>query len=149
MKARNNIAFRYFVGTGAQTAPVGSPYHEYYQVAPSRMQNYSLVYNSVITPRLVNQLLLGVNYFKQTFNDFDTSFNPVAAGLNTGVTSPSLLGAPNININGFDSIGLTPPLGRIDTTCHLIATVSYTVSLHHVRFRGECRRAGLDVLHRR
>src|SRR5947209_12401802 len=72
VNSKNNIAFRYFVGTGAQTAPVGSPYHEYYQVAPSRMQNYSLVVNSVITPRLVNQLLLGVNYFKQTFNDFDT-----------------------------------------------------------------------------
>jgi len=147
--SKNNIAFRYFVGTGAQTAPVGSPYHEYYQVAPSRMQNYSLVYNTVITPRLVNQLLLGVNYFKQTFNDFDTSFNPVAAGLNTGVTSPSLLGAPNITINGFDSIGLTPPLGRIDTTGHVTDTVSYTMGRHQFRFGGEYRRARLDVFYQR
>src|SRR5260370_2316219 len=92
------------------------------------MQNYSLVFNSVFTPRLVNQLLLGVNYFKQTFNDFDTSFNPVAAGLNTGVTSPSLLGAPNITINGFDAVGLTPPLGRIDTTGHITDTLHYLSS---------------------
>lgn len=147
--SKNNIAVRWFVGTGAQTAPVGSPYHEYYQVAPSRMQNYSLVFNSVITPRLVNQLLLGVNYFKQTFNDFDTSFNPVSAGLNTGVTSASLLGAPNININGFDSIGLTPPLGRIDTTGHITDSLSYSMGRHQLRFGGEYRRARLDVFYQR
>ena len=149
LNAKNNIAFRYFVGTGSQTAPVGSPYHEYYQVAPSRMQNYSLVYNSVITPKLVNQLLLGVNYFKQTFNDFDTSFNPVAAGLNTGVTNPSLLGSPDIAINGFDEIGLTPPLGRIDTTGHIDDTVSYVMGRHQLRFGGEYRRARLDVFYQR
>jgi len=146
---KNNLAFRWFVGTGAQTAPVGSPYHEYYQVAPSRMQNYSLVYNTVMTPRLVNQVLAGVNYFKQTFNDFDTSFNPVAAGLNTGVTNPTLLGAPNISITGFDSIGLTPPLGRIDTTGHLTDNLTYTTGRHQIRAGGEYRRARLDVFYER
>lgn len=60
------------------------------------MHNFSLVYNRVISPRLVNQVLAGVNYFKQVFVDFDTGFNPVAAGLNTGVTNPTLLGAPDI-----------------------------------------------------
>ena len=149
INSQNNIAFRWFVGTGSQTAPVGSPYHEYYQVAPSRMQNYSLVYNTVFSPRLVNQVLLGVNYFLQTFNDFDTSFNPIAAGLNTGVTSASLLGAPNITINGFDAIGLTPPLGRIDTTGHIDDTLTYTTGRHQLRFGGEYRRARLDVFYQR
>jgi Carboxypeptidase regulatory-like domain len=146
---RNNIAFRYFVGTGAQTAPVGSPYHDYYQVAPSRMQNYSLVYNSVITPKLVSQTLAGVNYFKQTFNDFNTGFNPIAAGLNTGVTSSGLTGSPDIAISGFDEIGLTPPLGRIDTTGHLTQSLSYTTGRHQYRFGGEFRRARLDVFYQR
>src|SRR5258708_21029134 len=113
------------------------------------MQNYSLVFNSVFTPRLVNQLLLGVNYFKQTFNDFDASFNPIAAGLNTGVTSPGLLGAPNITINGFDAIGLTPPLGRIDTTGTITDTLSYVSGRHQLRFGGEYRRARLDVFYQR
>lgn len=146
---KNNLALRWFVGTGSQVAPAGSPYHEYYQVAPSRMQNYSLVYNSVITPRLVNQVLLGVNYFLQTFNDFDTSFNPVAAGLNTGVTNPTLLGAPNITINGFDAIGLTPPLGRIDTTGHIDENLTYTTGRHALRFGGEYRHSRLDVFYQR
>ena len=149
INSKNNVAFRWFVGTGSQTAPAGSPYHEYYQVAPSRMQNYSLVYNTVFSPRLVNQVLLGVNYFLQTFNDFDTSFNPIAAGLNTGVTSPSLLGTPNITINGFDAVGLTPPLGRIDTTGHIDDTLSYGVGRHQFRFGGEYRRSRLDVFYQR
>jgi outer membrane receptor protein involved in Fe transport len=149
LNEKNNIAFRYFVGTGTQTAPAGSPYHEYYQVAPSRMHNFSLVYNAVITPKLVNQLLAGVNYFKQTFNDFDNSFNPVGAGLNTGVTNPSLSGAPNITINGFDAIGLTPPLGRIDTTGHLTETLTYTTGPHQLRFGGEYRRSRNDVFYQR
>ncbi len=149
ISSRHSLAFRYFVGTGAQTAPVGSPLHEYYQVAPSRMQNFSLVYNTVFSPRVANQLLAGVNYFKQTFNDFDTSANPVAAGLNTGVTNPSLLGSPDMAISGFDEIGLTPPLGRIDTTGHLNETLSYTMGAHQLRFGGEYRRARADVFYMR
>jgi hypothetical protein len=146
---KNNLAFRYFVGTGKQTAPVGSPYLDYYQVAPSRMHNFSLVHNSVITPKLVNQLLAGVNYFKQVFVDFNTGFNPVAAGLNTGVTNPTLSGSPDITIAGFDEIGLTPPLGRIDTTGHLTETLSYTTSSHQFRFGGEYRRSRGDVFYER
>ncbi len=146
---RNNLAFRYFVGTGQQTAPVGSPYHEYYQVAPSRMHNFSLVYNRVITPRVVNQILAGVNYFKQVFIDSDTSFNPVAAGLNTGVTNPTLLGSPDITISGFDEIGLTPPLGRIDTTGHITETMTYSTGPHQFRFGGEYRRSRGDVFYNR
>jgi hypothetical protein len=146
---KNSFAFRYFVGTGKQTAPVGSPYHEYYQVAPSRMHNFSLVYNTVISPRMVNQLLAGVNYFKQVFVDADTSFNPVAAGLNTGVTNPTLLGAPDILVGSFDEIGLTPPLGRIDTTGHLTETLSYTSGAHQLRFGGEYRRSRGDIFYNR
>ena len=62
INSRNNLAARYFGGTDAQTAPVGSPYHDYYQVAPSRMHNFSIVLNSVINPKLVAQTLVGVNY---------------------------------------------------------------------------------------
>ncbi|MBV9083255.1 MAG: TonB-dependent receptor [Acidobacteriaceae bacterium] len=152
LNEKNSIAFRYFVGTGNQTAPVNpgmQGFREYYQVAPSRMHNFSLVYNTVVTPTLVNQLLAGVNYFKQVFNDADTSFNPVAAGLNTGVTNPSLLGAPDILIGSFDEIGLTPPLGRIDTTGHLTETLSYTAGVHQLRFGGEYRRSRGDIFYNR
>jgi hypothetical protein len=149
INSNNSVAFRYFVGTGKQTAPVGSPYREYYQVAPSRMHNFSLVYNSVITHRLVSQTLLGVNYFKQTFGDSDTSFNAVAAGWNTGVTNPTLSGFPDITVGGFDEIGLTPPLGRIDTTGHIDETLSYTAGAHQFRFGGEYRNSRGDIFYQR
>ncbi len=146
---KNNIAFRYFGGTGSQTAYVGSALPDYYQVAPSRMHNFSLVYNTVISPRWTNQVLAGVNYFKQTFNDANTGFNPVALGLNTGVTNPTLSGAPDILINGFSEVGLTPPLGRIDTTGHIDDTMSYTAGTHQFRWGGEYRLARLDVYYDR
>jgi len=149
---KNTLAFRYFVGTGKQTAPVGTPYSpfaEYFQIAPSRMHNYSLVHNAVINPRMVNQLVAGVNYFKQVFIDADTSFNPIAAGLNTGVTNPTLIGSPDITVGSFDELGPTPPLGRIDTTGHLTDTLTYTAGAHQLRFGGEYRRARGDVFYQR
>ncbi len=146
---RNNIALRYFGGTGSQTSAVGSAVPYYFQVAPSRMHNFSFVYNSVISPNFVSQTLAGVNYFKQVFNDATTGFNIPALGLNTGVTNPSLFGSPDIIISGFDEIGLTPPLGRIDTTGHIDQTFTYTVGSHQFRFGSEYRRSRLDVFYER
>ncbi len=146
---KNNIAFRYFGGTGSQTEGVGSVIPYYYQTAPSRMHNFSLVYNTVISPRFVSQTVAGVNYFKQVFNDATTGFDMPALGLNTGVTNPSLFGSPAITIQGFDKTGLTPPLGRIDTTGQLDETFTYTVGTHQFRFGGEYRRARFDVFYDR
>jgi len=63
------------------------------------------------------------------FNDANAGFNIPGLGLNTGVTNPSLYGSPDITINGFDEIGLTPHLGRIDTTGHIDETFTYTAGL--------------------
>jgi hypothetical protein len=146
---RNNIAVRYFGGTGSQTEAIGSAIPYYYQTAPSRMHNFSVVYNTVISPRFVGQTVVGINYFKQTFDDANHGFNIPALGFNTGVTNPALFGSPNISITGFDGLGLTGHLGRIDTTGHLDQTFSYTAGSHQFRFGGEVRRARLDVFYER
>jgi hypothetical protein len=146
---RNNVAFRYFGGTGSQTANAGSVIPYYYQVAPSRMHNFSAVYNGVISAHFVSQTLAGVNYFKQVFNDANHGFDIPALGLNTGVTNPSLFGAPDTLIAGFDEIGITPHLGRIDTTGHIDETLTYTTGGHQFRFGAEYRRARLDVFYDR
>jgi hypothetical protein len=142
---RNNLAFRYFGGTGNQVEYVGSAMPAYFQSCPSRMHNFSLVYNFVISPRFVAQTLIGVNYFKQVFDDANHGFNMASVGMNTGVTDPSDYGSPNIGIAGFDSTGLTPPLGRIDTTGHIDQTFTYTVGSHEFRFGGDYRYSRLDV----
>lgn len=143
----HSVSARYFGGTGAQTAPSGSALAEYFQVAPSRMHNVSVVLNSVLTPRMVNQLTLGTNFFLQVFNDADTSIDPNALGLVTGVTESYLRGAPTTTINGFTPVGVTQPLGRIDTTGHLVDNLSYTVGRHQLKIGGEYRRALLDVFY--
>ena len=140
----NGLSFRYFVGQGTQIAPVGSRIPYYYQVGPMHVQNYSLTYNRTFSSRLTNQALVGVSYFNQVFSDLNTSFDPVALGLNTGVTSPNLKGAPLIAISGFESTGLTPNSGRNDITGHFSDALSYTSGKHQMRFGGEIRQARID-----
>jgi hypothetical protein len=144
---RNNVAVRYFGGTGQQTEYVGSAMPYYFQTAPSRMHNFSLVYNGVISPNFVSQTLAGVNYFKQVFGDATSGFNVASQGLNLGITDPSLFYAPALNIAGFDQAGETPPLGRIDTTGHINQIFTYTKGSHQFRFGGEYRKARLDVFY--
>lgn len=146
----NQLSVRWYSGTGKQSAlsSTAAPFSEYFQVAPSRMHNSSVVWNSVISPTIVNNLTLGANYFKQTFNDADTSFNPIAAGLNTGVNSPDLIGAPSFTINGFASAGATQPLGRIDTTGHITNTMSIIKGKHQLKIGGEYRRGHMDVFYK-
>jgi hypothetical protein len=144
---KHSLSARYFGGTGTQTADVGSHIRDFFQVAPSHMHNISIVENALLTPTLVNQLTLGVNYFLQTFNDANTSFNPIALGLNTGVTDPTLIGSPKLTISGFDYVGATQPLGRIDTTGHITDNLTWAHGRHQAKFGGEFRRARLDVFY--
>lgn len=145
---QHNIFVRGFVGTGDAVFFVGSPFREYFQSVPSRQENYSVVLNSVLTPRLVNQVLIGVNYFFQAFDDLNHSANPPALGFNTGVTG-SALGTPRIRISGFTSpiVGATDHLGRVDVTGHIMDSLSYSFGSHSLKFGGEYRRAYLDVFY--
>jgi hypothetical protein len=149
--SKQNVSVRAFLGTGDAAAYAGSVLKEYYQVVPSRQHNFDAIWNSVWTPRLVNQLLAGVNYFEQTFDDSSHGANPVSWGFNTGVTNPSNYGAPNIEIAGFGhgGVGETPRLGRIDTTGHITDNLSYVFRSHALKFGGEFRRARLDVFYYR
>jgi hypothetical protein len=141
---KNRLSFRYFVGQGTQIAPVGSRIPYYYQVGPMHVQNYSLTYNTIFSTRLTNQALVGVSYFDQVFSDLNSNIDPVALGLNTGVTSPNLRGAPLVAISGFENTGLTPNSGRQDITGHFSDALSYTTGKHQMRFGGEIRQARID-----
>jgi carboxypeptidase family protein len=148
---KHTISARAFLGTGEAAQFAGSVYREYYQVVPSRQHNFAVIWNSTWTPRLVNQLLAGVNYFNQTFDDAVHAANPPSWGLNTGVTNPSNFGSPTITLNGFNNglVGATPRLGRIDVTGHLTDNLSYNFGSHALKFGGEFRRAKLDVFYYR
>ncbi|MBZ5557280.1 MAG: TonB-dependent receptor [Acidobacteriia bacterium] len=144
----HSVSARYFGGGGDQVAQINSPYLAYFQAVPSRMHNVSVVTTGVYTSHLVNQLVVGYNYFKQTFNSFDTSADPVSMGLNTGVSDDAtLVGPPNITINGFAAVGGTQPLGRIDKTFQVTDSMTYATGAHQIKIGGEARIAKLFVFY--
>jgi hypothetical protein len=156
---KNQLSFHYFSGEGNQVAPVGgsalseaaSELKFYYEVAPIHVSNYSLILNTVITSRLSNEMLAGVNYFRQIFSDENNTFKVSSYGLLLfpNFDATGLTGAPSIQISGFDGVGQTPPEGREDITGHLTDVLSYTVGKHQYRFGGEYRRAQLDEFYHR
>jgi hypothetical protein len=154
---KDHIAASWFVGQGTQTAPTSSELAPYFENAPIHVENYSLVYNRVLTSSITNQLSAGVSYFNQVFSDHDTSFDPIGLGLNTGVTDPTLAGSPHLIIgpsaastgltaggSGFDPLGVTAPSGRNDITGHLDENLAWTKGSHQFKFGGEFREAQVD-----
>ncbi len=144
---RSHLSTIYYFGQGYAAAPdcvfVCGYLPEYFQEVPSHIQNYNLVWNYTLRPNLTNQVAAGVSYFTQDFADANHSQNLLALdGLNTGAT---LSGAPQILINGFDSIGITPTSGRNDISGQIGDTLSWTVGKHQVRTGVEFRRAYIDL----
>jgi hypothetical protein len=159
---RNHLSVRWFGGQGSQTAPLGgspalgtasSNLQFYFEKAPIHVYNYAATFNTVISPRMTNQLLFGVNYFNQTFADANNSFDTKALGLflspDATIKGQPILGAPNIAISGFEQIGLTPPEGRNDITGMLADIVSYNVGRHQFRFGGEYRQGRVNEFYHR
>jgi len=154
---KDHISARWFVAQGTQTAPTSSALTPYFENAPIHVQNYSIIYNRIISSSIANQIAIGVGYFNQVFGDFDTGFDPIGLGLNTGVTDPSLPGSPHLIIGptgsgagltagntGFDPTGVTAPSGRNDITGHLDDDLTWTKGAHQLHFGGEFRQAQVD-----
>jgi len=142
---KSHLSAAWYFGQGFAVAPLGSYLPEYFQTVPSHIQNYDVVWNYSLRPNLTNQVDAGANYFVQTFSDAVHNQNPLAlAGLNTGSAQP---GSPDIAINGFDQIGVTPSSGRNDITGQIADTLSWTVGKHQLRFGLEYRRAFIDLFY--
>jgi outer membrane receptor protein involved in Fe transport len=146
LSERDSLSAHWFVGQGNQVAPVGSQLVDYYEVAPIHVQNIAIVYNRLVSSSISNQVLLGVNYFNQVFNDNNTGQDVQSLGFITGATYPN---APNITIGNFDPVGETPPEGRNDITGHITDQLSWTKGKHQMRFGGEYRQAQLDEFYHR
>lgn len=154
---KNHFNIRWFGGQGSQTAPLGasaalatasSNLSYYFEKAPIHVYNYAATLNSVLTPSMTNQILFGVNYFNQTFNDANHSFDTHSMGLYLSpdalIHGQPILGAPNIAISGFEQVGITPPEGRNDITGMLTDILSYNFGKHQLRFGGEFRQGHVD-----
>ncbi len=146
LSPKDLISAHWFVGQGNQVAPVGSQLLSFYEVAPIHVQNIALVYNRVISPTITNQLLAGVNYFNQVFNDYNTGYDVQSLNFITGAPFPN---APHIVIGKFDPVGQTPPEGRNDITGHITDQLSWVKGKHQFRFGGEYRNARLNEFYKR
>ncbi|WP_263382402.1 TonB-dependent receptor [Granulicella arctica] len=146
LSAKDTLSAHWFVGQGNQVAPAGSQLLAYYEVAPIHVHNIAIVENHVVSSTITNQILAGVNYFNQVFDDNQTNQNVQSLGFITGATFPN---APNITITGFDPVGQTPPEGRNDITGHLTDQLSWVKGKHQMRFGGEYRQAQLDEFYHR
>ncbi|HLW86337.1 MAG TPA: TonB-dependent receptor [Candidatus Sulfotelmatobacter sp.] len=159
---KHHFSIRWYGGQGDQIAPLGGsaalatassndPY--YFEKAPIHVYNYAATLNSVLTSKITNQLLFGVNYFNQVFNDANHSFNTSSYGLDLSpdalINGKPILGAPNLQIAGFEQVGITPPEGRNDITGMLADIVSYNVGKHQFRFGGEFRQGHVDEFYYR
>ena len=154
---KQHLSARWFGGQGDQIAPLGgsaalatasSNLTYYFEKAPIHVYNYAITLNSILTPSMTNQLLFGVNYFNQVFNDANHSFDTHSYGLYLSpdalIHNQPILGAPNIIISGFEQVGITPPEGRNDITGMLADIVSYNFGKHQMRFGGEFRQGRVN-----
>jgi hypothetical protein len=154
---KHHLSGRWFGGQGSQTAPLGasaalatasSNLPNYFEKAPIHVFNYAVTLNSALTPRMTNQVLVGVNYFNQVFRDavasYDTHDNAQLFLSPDTPTTPKFFGAPNLQIAGFEQVGITPPEGRNDITGMIADVISYNWGKHQFRFGGEYRQAHLN-----
>ena len=160
--AKHHLSLHWFSGEGSQTQPPGaslalatasSNLGYYFEVAPLHVQNYSAVLNSVLSEKTANQVLFGASYFNQLFHDANNSFNAQALGLDLSpdatIHGKPIMGAPNIEIVGFDQVGITPPEGRSDVTAHGTDILSYVSGKHQFRFGAEVRQGRVDEFYYR
>jgi hypothetical protein len=143
---KNALSLKGYLGQGMEESPLPSTLEPYWSNGPNRNQNFSAIYNTTLSPHFTNQVALGMNIVYVLFKDKDTNFDPVALGLNTGVTDPNLSGAPNITITNFDPIGPYSGYGRSDFLGQFNDAASYIKGAHQMRFGGEFRRGWLRDL---
>jgi len=146
LNENNSFSAHWFGGQGVQQAPAGSALLPFYQTAPTHIYNYQLTYNHTFTPSLTNQIVSGVNYFHQIFDDNVTNFDVTGTGLDTGSSSTN---APKLQISGFDATGVTPPLGRIDVSGQIADNLAWVKGKHEMKFGGEYRHVQLDEFYHR
>ncbi|MGB6691834.1 MAG: TonB-dependent receptor [Terracidiphilus sp.] len=140
---KSHLSAIWYWGQGYADGYAGSLLSNYFQVVPSHNENFNVTWNYNLRPNLTNQVSAGANFFTQGFADqVHTQDLLTLAGLNTGA---GITGAPLVQINGFDQIGVTPTSGRNDIMAQISDIVTWTVGKHQIRAGVDYRRAYIDL----
>jgi outer membrane receptor protein involved in Fe transport len=95
------------------------------------------------TPKsdFVNEFRVGYSRFAESFLSVDANINPLAYGINTGVTDPRFFGFPIIVINPFNGTfrlgGNWPKITGPDGSIQVLDHVSVVKGNHALKFGGE------------
>ena len=124
-----------------QDAPVLQSIWE--SVGATRAKVLGGTYTWTPTSRIVNEFRIGYNSFRYSSLTADSTVNPTAYGINTGVTNPRDFGMPAILINGFLQEGGNvgwPRYQTPDQSLQFLDNISITRGKHAFKFGGEARR---------
>lgn len=146
--SRNRLELRAYDAFGYQLGDIGDHLAYYYAKTPVHSEIYNVTMNTTLSSHMVNQALYSTNYFSLAKRDNNTSFNPIALGLNTGVNESALPGSPFISIGAFDVIGSTPRVGRSTVDGTGQDNLSYLVGAHQMRFGGGVMQARINGWYR-
>jgi hypothetical protein len=147
---QHSLSGMYFNGRGGgtwndgayQLGLPGATSSPWMSVLFGRVQVGSAAWTWIPSSTVVNQVRAGYAYFHQTYDSVDSTVNPLAYGINTGVTDPRFFGFPFIRINPFSSGnfrlgGNWPkhpgPTGALD----LLDSFSLLRGKHALKFGGE------------
>jgi hypothetical protein len=140
---KDHLSAIWYWGQGYADGYAGSLLSNYFQVVPSHNENFNVTWNYNLRPNLTNQVSAGANFFVQGFADQVHTQNLLSvAELNTGA---GITGSPDIQINGFDQIGVTPTSGRNDIMAQISDILTWNVGKHEIRFGVDYRRAYIDL----
>ena len=146
---KHSLTARYFFGDSLQIErdiPVLRA--EWQSQSQLRAQVFGLNHTWIPNARWVNEARFGFNRFWQAILTADHDKDPKTVyGINTGVTTPSDFGMPEIDVDGFNQLGGNhgwPLLTTPNQTFQGVDNVSYTRGKHTFRFGGEYRHGTTD-----
>jgi hypothetical protein len=87
----------------------------------------------------VNELRVGYDRYNQSYLSADSTVNPLAYGINTGVTDPNYFGFPFIRFSNFNMRlgGNWPKLRGPDGSLQILDHLSWLRGNHAIKFGGE------------
>ena len=96
----------------------------------------------------MNQLVIGYNYFKQTFNASDTVIRPRGGWAEHGRAGRSRPErAAEHHAQRLSGVGGTQPLGRVDKTLQFTNTLSYATGAHQLKVGADYRPSKLFIFY--
>jgi hypothetical protein len=140
---KNSLSGMFFMSPGSGTF-VDDAIHEiepqWLTVQYARAIVGSVGWTYVPSSAWVNSFRFGYSHYYQTFVTPDSTINPTAYGIFTGVTNPASFGLPEISISNFPSFrlgGSWPKTVGPDAVTQFSDSVSYLRGNHSFKFGGE------------